>query len=152
MLLLILCISLFTLAPTIKSSSIPFGIVYNLSLEISQGNASTVKGVCSSCLCALAHDPLLFAFNCFEGNRTCEMFAKADQHKPFTVLDSVASAFYFVILPTYLDNSSSTTALAEEQSALPASESRFVHFSYAPSPKFGLSSDLNRVPSYCHLL
>ena len=85
---------------TIESSTVSFGVIRNTSLKIPQGNTTTVNGTCETCVCALVSNPSLFSFNCFENNLTCEMYSKADQDQPCSLLDFVTSAFYFLSLPT----------------------------------------------------
>ena len=85
----------------IESSTVPFGVIRNISLKIPQGITTTVNGTCETCVCALVSNPSLFSFNCFENNLTCEMYSKADQDKPFSLLDFATSAFYFLSLPTW---------------------------------------------------
>ena len=87
--------------PMIESSTVPFGVIRNISLKIPQGITTTVNGTCETCVCALVSNPSLFSFNCFENNLTCEMYSKADQDKPFSLLDFATSAFYFLSLPTW---------------------------------------------------
>ena len=61
---------------------------------------TTIHGTCETCLCALVSDPSLFSLNCFPNNLTCEMHSKVDQDKPFTLVDSTMSDYYFITLPT----------------------------------------------------
>ena len=122
MLLRILLISILNHCPMIESSMVLFGIIRNVSLIVPQGNPTTINGTCDGCLCALVSNASLFSLTCFPENLTCEMYSKADQNKPFSLVNSVASAFYFVSLPMYVD-SSLTTGLTTEQSITQTSKS-----------------------------
>ena len=82
-----------------KSTTASFGLIRNASLTIPQGSTSTIHGTCESCLCALVSDPSLFSLNCFPDNLTCEMHSKLDQDKPFTLMNSTMSDYYFISLP-----------------------------------------------------
>ena len=106
----------------IERSTVPFGIIRNVSLIVTQGKPTTINGTCDECLCALVSNASLFSLNFFSENLTCEMYSKVDQNKFFSLVDSVASAFYFVSLPTYV-GSSSTSGLTTEQSITLTSKS-----------------------------
>ena len=85
----------------VGSKAVTFGVIRNASVKIISGNTTTISGICDTCLCALISDPSLFAFNCFKNNLTCEMHYATDQNKPYTLLDSTLSEYYFISLPTY---------------------------------------------------
>ena len=86
------------------SKAVTYGVIRNTSVKIISGNATNISGTCESCLCALISDPSLFAFNCFKNNLTCEMHYEADQNKPYTLLDSTLSEYYFISLPTHQES------------------------------------------------
>ena len=87
-------------------TAMSFGLIRNASLTIAQGNTTTIRGTCATCLCALIADPSLFSLNCFPNNLTCEMHSKLDQNKPFTLMDSSVSEYYFISLPTFKESTS----------------------------------------------
>ena len=97
----------------IQSSKVSVGVIRNVSLKISQSNTTLSYGTCQSCLCALYANPSLFGFNCFSSNLTCEMYAKADQDKPFSLLNFATSSFYFFSFPTYEPSPSTANFIAE---------------------------------------
>ena len=136
--LFLLLIAFVGLPPTIRSGIVSFGIIRNVSLKILQSNSITINGTCQTCLCALSFNTSLFAFNCFGSNLTCEMYSNVDQNKAFSLMNSVASAFYFFSLPTYQD-SRSTLSSSVEQSSMWTSEDCIV---------LSLASNLSHSVSY----
>ena len=84
-----------------NSITVSIGIIRNVSLAISQGNSSIINGTCATCLCALISNPSLFSFNCFPDNLTCQMHSTVHQDKPFALIDSAISEYYFLSLPTF---------------------------------------------------
>ena len=105
---LMLIIAALSCRVTIESGAIPLGSIRNVSLKIPQGNTTTIHGTCQSCLCALVADSSLFALNCFSSNLTCEMHSKADQSKPFSLVNFAMSTFYFSSFPTYFQGGLAT--------------------------------------------
>ena len=97
----------------IEGSNVSTGVIRNVSLKIPQGNTTKIDGTCQSCLCALNSNPSLFGFSCFIDNLTCEMYAKADQDRPFSLLNFVTSSFYFFSFLTYEPSPSTANFIAK---------------------------------------
>jgi hypothetical protein len=108
----------------ISSSIISVGVIYNVYLLIFDSNSTTIKGTCDQCLCAMVLNTTSFSFlNCFQNNRTCQMFSKSFETRPFTLMNSSASSFYFFQLP--FDNTTSTTASSVASTSISSSELLF---------------------------
>ena len=112
-LLLLLIAVLVDRQATVQSGAVPVGSIRNVSLTVPQGNPTTINGTCQSCLCALLSNSSLFGLNCFSDNLTCQMYSKADQSKPFSLVYSSGSTFYFFSLPTYVQTESVTSSSAK---------------------------------------
>ena len=97
--LIFICVTMHSQWRLTESNTASFGLIRNASLTIAQGSTSTIHGTCATCLCALVSNPSLFSLNCFPDNYTCEMHSKLDQDKPFTMVDSTKSDYYFLTLP-----------------------------------------------------
>ena len=92
---------LFHLA-VVTVSTTRVGIISNISLTLLGTNTTIVNGTCEDCVCFLLANTSFFSLNCFHGNLTCELHAKSDQNKPFTLTTGVNASFYFLDLPTYM--------------------------------------------------
>ena len=81
-------------------SSTRVGIIPNISLTLFGTNTTIANGTCEDCVCFLLANTSFFSLNCFHDNLTCELHAKLDQNKPFTLATGVKASFYFLALPT----------------------------------------------------
>ena len=104
------------------------GIIRNASLTILNTSATTINGTCEECLCALLVNSTVFSVNCFHENLTCQLHFTENQNKPFVLIDSANTAFYFVSLPTYVA-SQSTDSTTHEITSQSTSKSPCEEFS-----------------------
>ena len=111
--LLLLLTAVLDRQATVESGAVPVGIIRNVSLTISEGNPTTIHDTCQSCLCGLLSNSWLFGWNRFNDNLTCQMYSKADQSKPFSLVYSSGSTFYFLSFPTYVQSESVTSSTAK---------------------------------------
>jgi hypothetical protein len=60
---------------------------------------------------------LIFSFNCFQNNNTCEIFSKSLDTNSFLLINNTASSLYFISLPT-IDSTLEITSTAQTTSEL----------------------------------
>jgi hypothetical protein len=92
-------ISCFNLVKIFSSTTYTTGVIYNVSLTMSNTSLSIMNGTCEECLCAmLLNTTPIVAFNCFRTNTTCELFstALAFESGSFRLMNDSSSSFYFV--------------------------------------------------------
>jgi hypothetical protein len=76
-------------------------VIHNVSLQMLNYNSTTINGTCNECLCTmLLNITLIFSFNCFQNNKTCEIFSKSLNTNSFLLINNTASSVYFISLPT----------------------------------------------------
>ena len=119
--LILICLVMMDQRDTTACTTASFGVIHNVFLKIAQGNTTRINGTCETCLCALVSNPSLFSFNCFRANLTCELHPTSDQDKPFTLVDSITSEYYFISLPTYKESSLSITSTSAIATKMPLS-------------------------------
>jgi hypothetical protein len=85
---------------TISSSMHSVPVIHNVSLQMLNYNSTIMNGSCNDCLCAMfANATPIYAFNCFQNNKTCEIFSKSLETNSFSLMDNSASSVYFITLP-----------------------------------------------------
>jgi hypothetical protein len=107
------CISitflLFHYFATVLSIQMSFPVIHNATLHALNSNSSIVNGSCNECLCMMQlNTTMIYAFNCFRNNGTCELFSHAFEINSITIKNHSTSSIYFISLP--FDNSTSATA------------------------------------------
>ena len=102
---------------TISSSINTIPVIYNVSLQLMNYNATIINGTCDECLCTmLLNMTSISAFNCFQNNKTCEMFYTSLETSSFLLMNNSASSVYFTSLPS--DNQALTsTAIVQSTSS-----------------------------------
>jgi hypothetical protein len=105
----------------ISSSIISIGVIYNVYLLIFNSNSTTINGTCDQCLCTMVLNTTLFSFlNCFQNNKTCQLFSKSFETRSFRLMNNSASSFYFFQLP--FDNTTSTAVSSVASTSISSSE------------------------------
>ncbi len=103
-------------------------VIHNVSLQMPNYNSTTINGTCNECLCTmLLNITLIFAFNCFQNNRTCEIFSQSLNTNSFLLINNTASSVYFISLPTN-DSTLASTSTTQNTSELLLLYSDAAHF------------------------
>jgi hypothetical protein len=93
-------------------------VIHNVSLQMLNYNSTIINGTCNECLCTmLLNITLIFSFNCFQNNNTCEIFSKSLDTNSFLLINNTASSLYFISLPT-IDSTLEITSTAQTTSEL----------------------------------
>ena len=108
----------------ISSNIISICVIHNVSLLMFDPNSTTINGTCGECLCAMVLNTTSFSsLNCFENNKTCQIFPKSLETRSFTLINNSASSFYFFQLP--IDNTTSTTVSIVASTSISSSQLLF---------------------------
>jgi len=107
---------LFYYFETISSSINIIPVIHNVSLQMLDYNSTTINSTCDECLCAmLLNTTSISAFNCFQNNRTCEIFSGPLKISSFLLMNNSASSIYFASLP--IDDETLTTNIVAQSTS-----------------------------------
>jgi hypothetical protein len=85
---------------TISSSINKIPVIHNVSLRLFGYNSTITNGTCDECLCAmLLNTTLISTFNCFQNNKTCEIWSNYLKTSSLSLMNNSASSVYFISLP-----------------------------------------------------
>ncbi len=102
--------------PISSSMNIVIPVIHNVSLQMLDYNSTTINGTCDECLCQmLLNTTLIYSFNCFQNNKTCEIFSKSLKTSSFLLMNNSASSIYFTSLP--IDDETLTTTIAAQSTS-----------------------------------
>ena len=95
------CIFLWHCFKTTANNVIVVPVIHNVSLQMFNASSTIINGTCHECFCALISNTTLISFNCFENNKTCEMFSKPLEMDSFSLVNDSTSSVYFLSLPIF---------------------------------------------------
>jgi hypothetical protein len=108
---------LFYYFEPISSSIYTIPVIHNASLHILDYNSTIINGTCDQCLCEMLFNiSSISAFNCFQNNKTCEIFSQSLNTSSFFLMNNSASSIYFTSLP--IDDNTLTTTIAAQSTSI----------------------------------
>lgn len=107
---------LFYYFKPISSSMHVIPVIHNVSLRMLDYNSTIINGTCDECICSmLLNTASISSFNCFQNNKTCEIFFKPLNTSSFLLMNNLMSSLYFISLP--IDDKTLTTTMVAESTS-----------------------------------